>query len=89
MIPLVQPPKDSFSSLEKIFLKDLLVSIYRMIPDVCSKFIMVAYFECGYSQEDIANMLGISQVAVNKRIKKTQDRLKKNGTKQEIMSSLL
>lgn len=76
LIPIVQEPNDGFAAFEKLFLKDTLISIYRTIKDQKNKFIILAYFECGYTQKQIAEMMRISQVAVNKRIKKTQSKLR-------------
>lgn len=76
MLPIVQPPSDSFLPFEKLFLKDIMVSIYRNIRNSKTKFIIVSYFECGYSQDQIAKMIDVSQVTVCKRIKKTQEKLR-------------
>lgn len=76
LIPIIQPPSDGFMDFEKLFLKDTLISVYKMLGDAKTKFIIVAYFECGYNQQQIAEILRISQVAVQKRIKKAQKDLR-------------
>jgi len=78
-IPIIQPPIDGFMDFEKIFIKDTLISVYKMLGDAKTKFIIVAYFECGYNQQQIADMLRISQVAVQKRIKKAQQQLRERN----------
>lgn len=85
LIPIIQPPSDGFMDFEKLFLKDTLVSIYRTLRDARTKFIIVAYFECGYNQQQIADMLRISQVAVQKRIKKAQEKLKNDNLFKDLL----
>jgi RNA polymerase sigma factor (sigma-70 family) len=85
LIPIIQPPSDGFMDFEKLFLKDTLISIYKILGDARTKFIMVAYFECGYNQQQIADMLKISQVAVQKRIKKAQDKLRKDNIFKDLL----
>lgn len=84
IIPLIQPP-DGFTSMERIFIRDILVSIYKNLNSPISKFIIVSYFECGYTQEQIASMLGISQEAVNKRIKNIQLDLRERNIFADLM----
>lgn len=79
LLPIIQPPSDGFFDFEKVFIRDILISVYKVIEDPITKFIMVSYFECGYNQEQIATMLGITQEAVNKRIKKAQEHLRRQN----------
>lgn len=76
LIPLIQPPADGFMDIEKLFIKDLFISIYRSIDDPLTKFIILAHFECGYTQDQISEMINASQPMVLKRIKKTQKKLR-------------
>lgn len=85
LIPIIQPPVDGFLNFEKVFIKDILISVYRTLPDPITKFIMVSYFECGYNQEQISMMLGITQEAVNKRIKKAQAKLRESNIFAELV----
>lgn len=78
MIPAVlQPPADGFTDLEIMFIKDVLLSIYKSIEDPVTRFIVIAHFECGYTQDQIAAVIGLSQPTVVQRIKKTQSRLRR------------
>lgn len=79
LVPIIQSPSDGFMNFENMFLRDSLVSVYRNIKYFGNKFIIIAYFECGYTQDEIAKMLGVSQVSIQKRIKKTQDKLRKSN----------
>jgi hypothetical protein len=84
MLPILQPPTDGFTELEKLFIKDLLLYIYREIEDPVSRFIMMAHFECGYNQVEISSVVGMTQPAVFKRIRKVQAFLRDKKSKGEI-----
>jgi DNA-directed RNA polymerase specialized sigma24 family protein len=75
--PVLQPPADGFDKMEKLFLKDLFVSAYKSIKDPTTRFIILAYFECGYTQDQISEMTGFSQPAILKRIRETQEMLRR------------
>ena len=78
MIPIImQPPIDGFTDLEIHFIKDVLLSIYKSIDDPITRFIILAHFECGYTQDQISDMIGMSQPTVVQRIKKTQFKLRR------------
>lgn len=85
MLPIIQEPKDGFENFERLFIKDTLSSVYRKIKYTGNKFIIIAYFECGYNQQQIANMLRISQVAVQKRIKKAQEKLRRTNLFKDLL----
>lgn len=67
----LQPPPDGWTAVERAIMKQTIIDVYSSIPDLTNRFIIVAHFEGGYTQTDIAAMLGISQVAVYKRLTKT------------------
>lgn len=67
----IQPPPDGWTQPEKIILRTVLVNLYDKLPDLKDKFILMATYESSYTQEAIGEMLGISQVAVNKRLNKS------------------
>lgn len=74
----IQSPDDGWTQPEKIILRTVLVSLYEKIPDLKDKFILMATYESSYTQEAIGDMLGISQVAVNKRLKHALEILNKH-----------
>lgn len=71
----IEPPPDGWTQPEKIILRTVLVTLYEKLPDLKDKFILMATYESNYTQESIGDMLGISQVAVNKRLNKAVERL--------------
>lgn len=78
MIPVIlQPPSDGFTNLEIAFIKDILLSIYKSIDDPITRFIIMAHFECGYTQDQISSVIGLSQPTVVQRIRKTQGKLRR------------
>jgi len=64
-----QEPDDGYSKDEKDFLRLNVLIVYRKIPNPIDKFIVMAINECDYTQDEIATILKISQVAVSKRYK--------------------
>lgn len=74
----INPPPDGWTQPEKIILRTVLVSLYEKLPDLKDKFILMATYESTYTQEAIGDMLGISQVAVNKRLNKSLKILQKH-----------
>ena len=76
MIFQTEGKNQSFTQLEICFMREVFTSLYHCIKDPMSKFIIMSHFECGYSQDDVARMLGISQPTVVQRIKKLQEKLK-------------
>lgn len=74
-IPVQEPP-DGFDQMEKAFLRQLIINIYRVLPNPEDKFIMIAIHEMGYPQEVVAQMLGKSQVIVSGRLKRIKAFLK-------------
>lgn len=69
LIP-VQEPSDGFDQMERAFLRQLIITMYRVLPNPEDKFIMIAIHEMGYSQDAVAQMLGKSQVVVSGRLKR-------------------
>lgn len=77
----LQEPDDGWTQYERIILRDTIVNIYKIMGDTTDRFIFVMVFECGYSQVEISRILGLSQVAISKRlngvIKKVREKNKK------------
>jgi len=70
-------PEDGWNNYERMILRETIVSIYKKIDDPLNKFILCITHECGYSQEEAARMLGVTQPAVNKRLKQTLEKIRK------------
>ena len=77
MILPIAEPKDGFDQLEKMFLRQMIISTYSMVNDPIDKFILLATHECSYTQQEIGQMIGISQVMVHKKLKEATERLKR------------
>lgn len=72
----VPEPPDGFDKMEKLFLREMIVNLYRVLPSTEDKFILIAVHEMGYSQDIVARMLGKSQVMVSIRLEKIKTFLK-------------
>jgi RNA polymerase sigma factor (sigma-70 family) len=70
-------PSDGWSQMERQIQKEIILSLYCSITDPINKLILMASYENDYSEQDIADMMGISQVAISKRLKKTIELLRK------------
>ena len=77
MEPIVYPPSDGFTNIEKLFMKEIFISMYKSLRDPVLQLIIIAHFECGYTQDEIAEMLRISQPTVFIKLQKAQNKLKK------------
>ncbi len=93
----INEPQDGWDLLERMFLKEIILNIYRniinpindleidsykyrkQVSDLQNAFIFMAINESGYTQDEVASILNISQVAVQKRLKKTTHRVRENG----------
>lgn len=78
----IAEPADGFTQTERIILRELILSVYLSIEDPIDKFILMATHESQYNQSEVGKMLGISQVAVHKRLnslRRTLKRARKNG----------
>ena len=82
--PVPEPP-DGFTSMEKRFLRDMVISLYSILPTPEDKFIIIAVHEMGYSQDDVGHMLGKSQVMVSNRLKTIKLFLRKHP----LMSNMI
>lgn len=64
----VQEPEDGFTveekEIEKLLVSNTVQSLYAKIPTNRLRFIVAAHFELGYTQQDIASILGITQPAL-------------------------
>ena len=94
----VNEPNDGWDAIERMFLREIVLSIYRNIicpveivqnnslerhkkavSDLQNAFIFMAINESGYTQEEIASIFGISQEAIQKRLKNTTHKVRKRG----------
>lgn len=72
----VPEPQDGFNKMEKLLLRQLIIQLYQILPTSDDRFIVMAIFEMGYSQDIVATILGKSQVMVSTRIKTIRTFLK-------------
>lgn len=77
LVPVIQPPADGFTGEEKLFIRDIFINMYEALADPTLKFMIIAYFECGYSQDEIAIMTNMSQPTVAIRIDKACNKLRR------------
>ncbi len=75
--PLAEP-LDGWTYFERQLMRDLLVAVYRSIPLPTDRFILISIYEVGYTQEEVSQMLGLTQEAVQKRLAKTLTTLRAN-----------
>ena len=78
----IQEPEDGWTQHERLIMRDLVISMYRVVGDTTDRFILVMACECGYTQADIARILNISQAAVSKRLHNVLTKIRekrKNG----------
>lgn len=64
-----EQPSDGWSGLEEMILREMILSVYSSLKPL-DKFILMARHENEYNQAEIGKMIGTSQVAVHKRLKK-------------------
>lgn len=69
-------PNDGWQPLEKLFLRQVILMIYRNISDPIDRFILVMTMEAGYTQDEVGAILLISQPAVAKRLNKTLEKIR-------------
>ncbi len=78
----IREPEDGWTQYERMIMRDLIVSMYRVLGDTTDRFILAMICECGYSQTEVSHMIGLSQVAISKRfhaaLKKVRTK-RKNG----------
>lgn len=84
MSNIFKNPSDGWSNLERQIQKELVISVYSYVVDPINKLILMASYENDYSEEDIASMLGISQEAISKRLKKTLEFIRSIREKGEL-----
>jgi len=94
-------PSDGWETLERMFLRELVLAIYRNIicpdntiktsdPDAVYKykqkirnlenaFIFISTNESGYTQQEVASIFNLSQVAIQKRLKDTTQKVRDRG----------
>jgi len=73
---MLPQPSDGWSTLERLLLRSVIINMYKFLDNPLDRFILMASVENEYRQEEIGEMCGISQVAINKRLKKTKSILK-------------
>ena len=67
-------------------LNAVMTLIYQKLPDPTDKFILAFCFHMGYGKEDTARALGLSHVAVWKRMNKI--RILLEPTKREVLGEV-
>lgn len=72
----VDEPLDGWQPFERLFLRHIVLMIYKSIDDPTDRFVLVMTQEAGYTQEEVALILNISQEAVSKRLNKVISRVK-------------
>ena len=75
----VPQPEDGFDAMEKMFLRKLVIDMYKKIKDPEDKFILIAVKEMGYSERDVGEMINKNQSAISNHIKKIREELKLSG----------
>lgn len=75
LLPLAEP-HDGWEPIERQFVKLTICNMYRKIKNPTDRFIFMATHESGYTQDEIAHIIGISQAAVGKHLMKIMVRLK-------------
>lgn len=66
-------PTDGWTTVEKLIIRELVISLYRNIQDPLDKFLVMACIQNNFNQEDVSVMVGISQEAISKRINRASD----------------
>jgi|WetSurMetagenome_2_1015567.scaffolds.fasta_scaffold01987_16 hypothetical protein len=79
----IETPPDGFTGLEKIFLRDMVIDFYKLIPNVKDKFIFLAVLEMGYNEDVVGKMLNKSQNNISARLTKIKERIRKHHLKQD------
>lgn len=78
-------PSDGYTDeeklLQRVITEESLKTLYGKLPTNRMKFIVAAHFELGYSQEMIAEMLGIKQPSLQDEIQHIKRVLKGNPYK--------
>ena len=74
-------PPDGWTPEERFLMRDFVLSLYKKINDPIDKFIVMAVYEAGYTQTEVAIMFGISQVAINHRLLNTVKKIKEKREK--------
>lgn len=78
------PPSDGWTQLEQRLMKEFILMMYRHLTDPTDRFILMAHYEAGYSQEEIAAMNGVSQPAICKRLKDIRTDLNAFRTRKKL-----
>lgn len=73
----IPEPEDGFTQMERIILRELILTVYLRLSDPLDKFILMATHESNYNQQEVGQMLGISQVAVSNRLEEIKTKLRK------------
>ncbi len=72
----VAEPLDGWQPFERMFLRQIIIMIYKSIDDPTDRFVFVMTQEAGYTQEEVALILDISQEAVCKRLNKVLNKVR-------------
>jgi len=71
-------PKDGWTLEEMSIQTEIVIKIYESIGDDKDRFLVMACWQLGYNQEDMARVMKISQEAISKRLVKVKEEIKKN-----------
>jgi DNA-directed RNA polymerase specialized sigma subunit len=75
---IIPEPPDGFTTEERMFLKDVIHSMYLFLGNDTERFIIMAVYEAQHTQDEVARMLGVSQPFINRKLKEALARLKAN-----------
>lgn len=75
---IIPEPPDGFTTEERMFLKDVIDSMYLFLGNDTERFIIMAVYEAQHTQDEVARMLGVSQPFINRKLKEALARLKAN-----------
>lgn len=75
---MIPDPPDGFTTEERIFLREVVHSMYLFLGSDTERFIVMAIYEAQHTQEEVAKMLGVSQPFINRKLKEAVNRLKAN-----------
>ena len=68
----LQEPQDGYTPeeevLEKLIADATIQSLYAKLPTSRMKFIVAACFDCGYPQETVADILGVTQARIAQEV---------------------
>lgn len=79
------PP--DYTPLEKELFMETVINVYQKLPDPKDKFIVAWCYELGYQKQHLGYALGMSEVAVFKRINKIKKILFKHWSTEKMLKT--